>query len=85
MITLQDNLTRIEAIPYDDIVDASSGRAGVRMVNLDGVAYQSARKFQIRLERQDLEDQARLQALAAQTDETAEQFRERFGYLVGLG
>jgi 6-phosphofructokinase 1 len=85
MITLQDHMTRVEPIPYDDIIDASSGRAGVRMVNLDGVAYQSARKFQIRLERQDLEDEACLQALAAQTNSTAEQFRKRFGYLVGLG
>jgi 6-phosphofructokinase 1 len=84
MITLQDNMTRIVPIPYDDIVDAESGRAGVRMVNIEGVAYKSARKFQIRLEKEDLEDQERLQVLAAQTTKTPEQFKDHFGYLFGL-
>jgi 6-phosphofructokinase 1 len=84
MITLQDNMTRVLPIPYDDMVDAASGRAGVRMVNVAGIAYQSARKFQIRLEREDLEDAACLQALAAQTNKTPDQFRARFGYLWAL-
>ena len=84
MITLQDNMTKVVPIRYDDMVDASSGRAGVRMVNINGVAYQSARKFQIRLERADLEDDASLQALAAQTDKTPQEVKEHFGYLFGL-
>jgi 6-phosphofructokinase 1 len=84
MITLQDNMTRVVPVMYDDIVDERSGRAGVRMVNVDGITYQSARKFQIRLEREDLEDEACLQALAAQTAKTPGQFRDHFAYLFGL-
>jgi 6-phosphofructokinase 1 len=84
MITLQDNMTRVVAIPYDEMMDADTGRTGVRMVDIEGIAYQSARKFQIRLDRGDFEDVARLQALAAQTNKTPDQFKERFGYLCGL-
>ena len=84
MITLQDNMTRVVPIMYEDMVDASSGRAGVRMVNVHGVAYHSARKFQIRLEKEDLADRERLQALAAQTNKTPDQFQKYFGYLVNL-
>jgi 6-phosphofructokinase 1 len=61
-----------------------TSRADVRSVNVNGVAYQSSRKFQIRLEQEDLVNEECLQALAAQTNKTPEQFRERFGYLVGL-
>jgi 6-phosphofructokinase len=85
MITLQDNMTKVVPIMYDDIVDRGSGRAAVRMVDINGVAYQSARTFQIRLEKEDIEDEARLQTLAAQTSKTPEQFRDRFGYLCDLG
>jgi 6-phosphofructokinase len=85
MITLQDNMTRVVAIPYDDIMDADSGRTGVRMVDIDGIAYQSALKFQIRLDKEDFEDVERLQALAVQTNKTPDQFKERFGYLCGPG
>ena len=84
MITLQDNMTKVVPIPYDDMVDASSGRASTRMVNVNGIAYQSALKFQVRLEKADLEDDRRLQALAAQTDKTPAEFKDYFGYLVGL-
>jgi 6-phosphofructokinase len=84
MITLQDDMTRVVPIKYDDMVDADSGRAGVRMVNIDGIAYRSALKFQIRLDKEDFEDAGRLQALAAQTNKTPDQFKERFGYLCGL-
>ena len=84
MITLQDNMTKVVPIPYDDMVDASSGRASTRMVNVNGIAYQSALKFQVRLEKADLEDDRRLQALATQTGKTPAEFKDYFGYLVGL-
>ena len=38
------------------MMDAESGRTGVRMVKLYSLAYQSARKFQIRLASADLQD-----------------------------
>ena len=84
MITLQENMTVAVPVPYDDLMDAESGRTGVRMVQLSSLAYQSARKFQIRLASADLQDKERLAALAAQTSLTPEQFVARFGYLVNM-
>jgi hypothetical protein len=54
------------------------------MVDLNSLAYRSARKFQIRLASADLQESASLAALAAQTSLTPEQFVERFGYLVNM-
>jgi hypothetical protein len=39
----------------------------------------------IRLEKSDFQDPAQLSKLAATVSMTSEQFRQRFGYLVGLG
>jgi 6-phosphofructokinase 1 len=84
MITLQNDMTRAVPVPYVDLMDAESGRTGVRMVQLSSLAYRSARKFQIRLASADLQDGDSLAALAAQTTLTPEQFIERFGYLVNM-
>jgi len=84
MITLQDDMTRAVPIPYDELMDAETGRTAVRMVQLNSLAYQSARKFQIRLTTTDLQDAESLAALAAQTTLTPEQFVARFGYLVNM-
>jgi 6-phosphofructokinase 1 len=84
MITLQNDMTRAVPIPYDDLMDAESGRTGVRMVDLSSLAYRSARKFQIRLTTSDLQDGDTLAALAAQTTLSPKQFVARFGYLVNM-
>jgi 6-phosphofructokinase 1 len=84
MITLQENMTVAAPIDYDDMVDPETGRAGTRVVRLNSLAYQSARKFQIRLTRDDLLDAERLAALAAQTTLTPDEFVAHFGYLVEI-
>ena len=84
MITLQENMTVAVPVSYDSLMDAESGRTGVRMVKLSSLAYQSARKFQIRLASADLQDAETLADLAAQTTLTPEQFVARFGYLVHM-
>ena len=70
------------AMPYDEIMDGDTGRTGVRMVNIYSYTYQSARKFMVRLEEQDLKDPERLSGLAAQTNLDPQAFAQRFGYLV---
>jgi transcriptional regulator GlxA family with amidase domain len=54
-------------------------------VNVDSEGYECARYYMIRLERSDFEDPAQLKKLAASVSLTPEQFRRRFGYVVGLG
>jgi len=55
-----------------------------RKVNVDGEAYECACAYMIRLERDDFEDAKQLAKLAGVVSMTPEQFRSRFGYLVGL-
>ncbi len=51
---------------------------------MDGEAFECAQAYMIRLEREDFEDAKQLAKLAAVVNMTPEQFRGRFGYLVGV-
>jgi 6-phosphofructokinase 1 len=55
-----------------------------RKVNVDGESFECACAYMIRLEREDFEDAKKLARLAAVIKVTPEQFRAKFGYLVGL-
>ncbi len=79
MITIQQNQTK--PIPYDDLLDPKTRRTEVRMVNIDSFTYRSARKFMIRLTRDDLHDQELLANIEAQVGISRETFTEYFGYL----
>ena len=71
-------------LPFEKMLDPKTGRMQTRRVNVDGEAYECARAYMIRLEREDFEDAKQLARLAADISITPEQFRARFGYLVGL-
>jgi 6-phosphofructokinase 1 len=71
-------------LPFDQMLDPKTGRMQNRKVNVDGEAYECARAYMIRLEREDFEHAKQLAKLAAVVSMTPEQFRSRFGYLVGL-
>ncbi len=66
-------------------MDPATGRTGVRMVNVDSFTYRSAYKFMIRLKPQHASDTMLLARMAMQTNLTIDQFRERYGYLAGVG
>jgi ATP-dependent phosphofructokinase / diphosphate-dependent phosphofructokinase len=82
IITLQRN--QIVPIPYDEMIDRETGRTEVRMVNTDSFRYRSAYKFMTRLKAEHARDESLLGRLAALTDVTVEEFRGRYGYLMGL-
>jgi 6-phosphofructokinase 1 len=73
---------RFVPIPFPDLIASETGRMKVRMVDLGSTRYAIARRYMIRLRRDDLEDQPRLEKLAAACDLAPEEFRESFGYLV---
>jgi 6-phosphofructokinase 1 len=75
---------RMEPIPFSKLINPDTGRMQPRKVDIQGEAYESARRYMIRLERIDFEDPHRLAKLAGVVEMTPEQFRERFGYVVGL-
>ncbi|HJT75844.1 MAG TPA: diphosphate--fructose-6-phosphate 1-phosphotransferase [Gemmataceae bacterium] len=74
----------MEPLPFDTMLNPVTKRMQTRKVNVDGEAYECARRYMIRLERRDLEEPERLARLAAAAGMAPERFRERFAYLVGL-
>jgi len=75
---------RMEPLPFDRLINPETKRMQPRKVDIKGEAYESARRYMIRLERLDFED-PELSKLAAVAGQTADEFTTRFGYLVGLG
>jgi 6-phosphofructokinase 1 len=82
IITLQRN--QIVPIPYDEMINPETGRTEVRMVNTNSFRYRSAYKFMTRLKPEHAQDESLLERLAALTNITGDEFRGRYGYLMGL-
>ena len=79
MITRQQS--GIVAVPFADIVDASTGRTQVRQVDVGTDSYANARALQVRIEPEDLADPARLEAIAAAAGLSPDEARARYGDL----
>jgi 6-phosphofructokinase 1 len=75
---------RMEPIAFEKMLNPVTRRMLPRKVDVDGEAYECARRYMIRLERSDFEDAQKLAKLAAASGMGIDQFRSRFGYLVGL-
>jgi 6-phosphofructokinase 1 len=74
---------RMRPLPFEEMINPKTGRMLPRKVDVEGEAYECSRRYMIRLDRRDFEEPARLTRLAAAAGLTPEQFRARFGYLVG--
>jgi len=74
---------KMNPLPFEKMLDAKTGRMQNRKVNVDGEAFECACAYMIRLEREDFEEK-KLAKLAAVIKVTPEEFKKRFGYLVGL-
>jgi 6-phosphofructokinase len=71
-------------LEFEKMLNPQTGRFQVRKVNVDGEAYECACHYMIRLEKSDFGDAAQLAKLAAVVAMTPDQFRQRFGGVVGL-
>ncbi|MFQ5415715.1 MAG: diphosphate--fructose-6-phosphate 1-phosphotransferase [Myxococcota bacterium] len=80
-------ITRQEAaivpIPFLELMDPDTGKTRVRDVDVGSDSYATARACQHRLGASDLEDPARLAAIAAAGNLSVEEARERFARVVG--
>jgi 6-phosphofructokinase 1 len=75
---------RLEPLPFDDLLNPTTGRMINRKVDVGGESYACARRYMIRLERRDFEEPARLTKLAGASGLSPEQLKSRFGYLCGV-
>jgi 6-phosphofructokinase 1 len=73
---------RLRYLGFAELLDPETGRPRVRRVDIKSVSYRIARKYMIRLEREDFEDSEQLERLAAAARMTPEEFRQKFEYLV---
>jgi ATP-dependent phosphofructokinase / diphosphate-dependent phosphofructokinase len=71
-------------IPFSALVDSDTGRTRVRLVNTQSTRYAIARRYMIRLRRDDFEDPHELAKMSATAGLSTEEFTQRFGYLVDV-
>jgi ATP-dependent phosphofructokinase / diphosphate-dependent phosphofructokinase len=69
-------------IPFSDVIDPDSGRTKVRMVDIHSTRYGIARRYMIRLRRDDFDDPHELAKLAATAKLALQDFRREFEYLI---
>ncbi|MFZ5997061.1 MAG: diphosphate--fructose-6-phosphate 1-phosphotransferase [Nitrospirota bacterium] len=81
MIVLYDG--HLRPIPFVELVDYATGRVKVRTVDLTSETYEVARKYMIRLRKEDFEGE-NLERLSKTVSMKPEEFKSRFGYLVGI-
>jgi 6-phosphofructokinase len=70
-------------IPFASLIDSATGRARIRLVDTRSTRYAIARRYMIRLRRDDFEDPHQLAKLAASVGIPLEEFRRQFEYLIG--
>jgi len=69
-------------IPFATLIDSETGRARIRLVDIRSTRYAIARRYMIRLRRDDFEDPHELAKFAAVVGIPLEEFRRQFEYLV---
>jgi ATP-dependent phosphofructokinase / diphosphate-dependent phosphofructokinase len=69
-------------IPFAQMLDPQTGRTRVRMVDVHSTRYAIARRYMIRLRRDDFEDPATVKKFADAAHVAPDEFRRQFSYLV---
>jgi 6-phosphofructokinase 1 len=82
MVSLQGG--NFVPIPFSQMLDPNTGRTKVRMVDIHSTRYAIARRYMIRLRRDDFEDPATLAKFGAVCNPklSVDDFRKQFGYLI---
>jgi 6-phosphofructokinase 1 len=80
MVSLQGG--RFVPVPFERLLDPRTGRARVRLVDIHSTRYAIARRYMLRLRRDDFDSDERLEPLAAAARLSLEEFRRQFAYLI---
>ncbi len=80
MVTIQGG--RFVPIPLEQMIDSKTGKTRIRMVDTNTEHYRIARRYMLRLRRDDFEDPHELAKFAASAGLTLEEFRSQFSHLV---
>ena len=69
-------------VPFRELLDPATGRARIRLVDIRSTRYAIARRYMIRLRRDDFDDPIKLAKIAATAGMPVAQFRKEFEYLI---
>ena len=74
-----------QAIPFETMIDPDTGRTRVRSVDLGSTRYAIARRYMLRLSKEDFDDPHDLAKLATIAHMNVDEFKQQFGYLARIG
>jgi 6-phosphofructokinase len=80
MVSMQAG--RFVPIPFKEMMDPKTGRTKTRHVDVDSTRYHIARRYMIRLRKDDFEDPHEIAKFASTAGMTIDEFQNEFGYLV---
>jgi 6-phosphofructokinase 1 len=80
MISLQGGV--FVPVPFSRMIDPETGRTRVRLVDVNSTRYAIARRYMLRLRRDDFDDPHELAKFAAVCKLTLTEFREQFESLI---
>jgi 6-phosphofructokinase 1 len=69
-------------VPFEELTDPETGRSKVRLVDIASTRYAIARRYMIRLRRDDFQNPQKLAALAKSANLSPEEFRREFESVV---
>jgi len=69
-------------VPFSTMIDGETGRTRIRLVDITSTRYAIARRYMIRLRRDDFDHPPELSRLAATVKLPEDEFRRQFEYLV---
>src|SRR3954467_2575994 len=72
---------RFVPVPFDTMIDPETGRTRVRSVDIQSTRYAIARRYMLRLRKEDFEDPHDVAKLAAIAHCSIAEFREHFSYV----
>lgn len=78
IVSFEGNL---RSVPFVDMIDYKTGKVKIRTVDTSTETYEVARKYMIRLEKEDLEGQ-NLVRIAKAANMSPEDFKARFEYIL---
>ncbi len=79
MVSMQGG--RFIPVPFEKLVDVTSGRARVRLLDVDSDRYRIARTYMVRLRKEDFDDEHQLARVAATLKMSPDDFRARYEYV----
>jgi 6-phosphofructokinase len=80
MISMQNG--HFIPIPFASLIDPKTGRAKIRLVDVHATNYSIARRYMVRLRRDDFQDAHELAKFASTAGLSLDEFRKEFEYLV---